>query len=67
MIRTRVVVCDICGQETHDLSGSLIVKRRWHVFDGAGWSRCDICSDCAELLYDIAKEKKMPNEESEVQ
>ena len=51
-------ICDLCGRPTHGYSGSLIVKKRWFVFPDHGWSKCDICADCANKIKEEVNNAK---------
>lgn len=49
--------CDFCGSPAVEFDGSLIIKRRWCFWNEVGWSRLDICTDCAAALEEEIKKK----------
>ena len=67
MIKFFTRVCDFCREDTTYFDGTLHIRRRWSTWDGSGgWTKLDICPDCAKkLTVEIDKELKKETKEIE--
>ena len=61
----KVKICDLCGERC-ERKGALKVKvkRLWTGWEGTGgWTKLDICDNCAEAIVKQSRELRKEEEE----